>query len=139
MKFAILLYRYDIESGHCLWDHHIPTTAVLNPASASSNPPSIADFLPWVALETAHFRCIYLTRTGTLLYLSGLHNNILVDEEGLRTGRLAVVDYEINGAIKDYTLLRPFNMYEAYVSVINSWNLSYIRDRITGQKHYNQP
>lgn len=139
VKFAILLYRYDIESGHCLAYNYLPTAAVPNPASVSSKPPSIADFLPWLALETAHFRFIYLTRTGTVLYLEGLHSNMLVDEEGLRTGRVALVDYEINGAIKEYALLRPFNMYDAYISVINGWGISFAREGKSGHGHRNQP
>lgn len=53
MKFAILLYNYDIETGHCLLDNYMPSEAILNPAT--TNDPSIEDYLPWADLETADF------------------------------------------------------------------------------------
>lgn len=139
MKFAILLYRYDFISGHCLVDNYMPATVELNPASVSSNPPTVVDFLPWLHLESARFGSIYLTRTGTVLHLGALHNHMLVDERGLRTSRLTLVDYEINGAIKDCALLHPFNMHNAYLGFDNGQNISDVRVKVGGHKLHNQP
>lgn len=67
VKLAILFYRYDIESGHCLpFDNVIPTAAVLNPETTSTC--SVEDFLPWYCLENAEFPTIQMTRPGTVLY-----------------------------------------------------------------------
>lgn len=65
--------------------------------------------------ETANFRGIYLTHTGTVLYLGNSGPYMLVDEEGLKTGRLTLVEYEINGAVKDSIYIRPFNMQMPYM------------------------
>lgn len=113
VKFAILLYNYDIEAGHCLLDNYIPSEAILNPATTTN--PSVEDYLSWLDLETANFICIYLTRTGTVLNYSYTGPYILVDEEGLRTGRLTMVEYEINGTVKDTLHIRPFNMRMPYI------------------------
>ncbi|KAJ5540167.1 hypothetical protein N7513_008499 [Penicillium frequentans] len=107
VKFAILLYDYDIEAGHCI-DSHIPSEAILNPAT--TNDPSVEDFMPWSDLETANFLSIYLTHTGTVIYLGCLGTYMLVDELGLQTGRLTFVEYEINGTVQESVEIRPFNM-----------------------------
>jgi hypothetical protein len=106
VKFLILLYRYDFWSGHCLDNDYTFSVASLNPATTTTA--SFDDFLPWLYLGSALFSGIYLTRGGTVLYLGQLHNHLLVDEEGLRTGRLAIVDYDINDTVKDLVLRRPF-------------------------------
>ncbi|KAF3398494.1 hypothetical protein F1880_005764 [Penicillium rolfsii] len=41
---------------------------------------------------------------------------MLVDEEGLRTGRLTMVEYEINGTVKDTPHIHPFNMRVPYMN-----------------------
>ncbi|KAJ5793162.1 uncharacterized protein N7503_009140 [Penicillium pulvis] len=107
VKFAILLYDYDIEAGHCI-DSHIPSEANLNPAT--TNDSSVEDFLPWADLETANFLSIYLTHTGTVIYFGCLGIYMLVDELGLQTGRLTFVEYEINGTVQESVEIRPFNM-----------------------------
>ncbi|KAJ5888461.1 hypothetical protein N7495_008502 [Penicillium taxi] len=77
VKFAILSYNYDIETGHILGDNYIPYEAILNPATTTD--PSVEDYLPWRDLETASFLSIYLTHTGTVLYLGNEGPYILVD------------------------------------------------------------
>lgn len=112
VKFAILLYNYDIDTGHCLLDNYMPSEAILNPETTAN--PSIEDFLFWEDLETANFISIYLTHTGTVLNYGYTGPYMLVDEEGLRTGRLTMVEYEINGTVKDTLHIRPFNMRMPY-------------------------
>ncbi|KAJ5443400.1 uncharacterized protein N7458_007272 [Penicillium daleae] len=114
VKFAILLYNYDIETGHCLLDRHIPSEAILNPETTTN--PSVEDFLSYLDLETASFIHIYLTHTGTVLNIRYKGPYMLVDEEGLRTGRLTMVEYEINGTVKDTLHIRPFNMRMPYIN-----------------------
>ncbi|KAJ5924579.1 hypothetical protein N7466_008766 [Penicillium verhagenii] len=114
VKFAIMLYDYDIETGHCLLDNYMPSkAATLNPATIATNS-SIEAYLPWKNLETANF--LNLTQNGTVLYLRGNNGpHMLVDEEGLKTGRLSMVKYEINGTVEEALQIRPFNMRWPYL------------------------
>ncbi|KAL4941131.1 hypothetical protein BDV06DRAFT_223424 [Aspergillus oleicola] len=48
-KFAILMYRFDPEAGHCLQDSYMREVASLNPASDTTN--SFGGFLRWFDLE----------------------------------------------------------------------------------------
>lgn len=138
VKFLILLYWYDHESGHCLDNDHTFSVAFLNPATTTTA--SVDDVLPWLYLESALFSGIYLTRGGTVLYLGQLHYHLLVDEEGLRTGRLAIVDYNIDGTVKDVVLRRPFNMYQPYLNLfVNSLSISDVVQGLGGAKFHNQP
>ncbi|KAJ6103223.1 hypothetical protein N7486_005650 [Penicillium sp. IBT 16267x] len=137
VKFAILLYNYDIETGHCLLDNYIPLEAILNPATTTD--PSIEDFPSWQDLETANFSSIYLTHTGTVLYLGYAGPYMLVDEEGLRNGRLTMVEYEINGAVNDAIHIRPFNMRMPYISASEMMGLNNIRHVQGGYRHQNLP
>jgi hypothetical protein len=86
----------------------MPEAALLNPASHFTN--SFENFLSWSDLETADFRSIYLTRSGTAVYNGFLGPFLLVDEEGLRTGRLSLVQFAQNGKVEDFIPVRPFNM-----------------------------
>jgi hypothetical protein len=139
VKFAILLYDYDIEAGHCI-DSHIPSEAILNPAT--TNDPSVEDFLPWADLETANFLSIYLTHTGTVIYFGQLGTYILVDELGLQTGRLTFVQYEINGTVQESVEIRPFNMKSPNLRAHHSGSRGRpedIRCVDGGYRHQNQP
>lgn len=138
VKLAILLYRYGVEAGHCLGDNYIPTAAVLNPATAHTS--SLENFIPWYYLEPAWFGQIYLTRAGTVVYLGRLHHFVLVDEEGLRTGRITLVDFKINGIVGDSVLRRPFNMREVYIDIChNGQGISDVREGLGGGNFHNQP
>ncbi|EEA19152.1 hypothetical protein PMAA_014130 [Talaromyces marneffei ATCC 18224] len=97
VKFVILLYNYDIETGHCLLGNHMPSEAIFNPATTTDF--SVENFLPWHDLETANFRGPYM----------------LADEHGLKTGRLTLVEYEMNGTVKESLHIRPFNMQMPYL------------------------
>ncbi|KAL2827335.1 hypothetical protein BDW59DRAFT_171364 [Aspergillus cavernicola] len=66
VEFAVLMYRFDPEAGHCLEDSNMPELAPLNPASHITN--RFKDCLPWSDLETADFRSIFLTRSGVVAY-----------------------------------------------------------------------
>jgi hypothetical protein len=118
VKFLILFYRYDFGSGHCLDNDYTFSVTSLNPATTTTV--SFDDFLPWLYLEPALFSGIYLTRGGTVLYLGQLHNHLLVDEEGLRTGRLAIVDYDIYGTVNDLVLRRLFNMHQPHQNLFHN-------------------
>lgn len=140
VKLAILFYRYDIESRHCLpFDNAIPTAAVLNPETTSTC--SVEDFLPWYCLENAHFQTIQMTRTGTVLYRFHERYFMIVDEEGLKTGRFAVVELNSDGTIKDLVPLRPFNMYHFAndLFLLGRAGVQEIRERSGGHGHQNQP
>lgn len=140
VKLAILFYRYDIESGHCLpFDNVTPTAAVLNPET--TNTCSAEDFLPWYCLENAYFPNIKMTRTGTVLYRPHERYFMIVDEEGLKTGRFAVVEFNIDGTIKDSVPLRPFNMYHFAKDLFlhGRADVQQIRERPGGHGHQNQP
>lgn len=116
----------------------MPSEAVLNPGTTNS--PTLKDFLPWIYLETADFRAIYLTHTGTVLCLGYAGPFMLVDEEGLKTGRFTMVDYENNGSVKDSILVRPFNMRMPYMSAsVLGKRLPDIRHVEGGFRHQNAP
>jgi hypothetical protein len=135
VKFVILLYNYDIETGHCLDDNHLPSEAISNPAPTTN--PSVEDYLHWEYLETASFGDIYLTHTGTVLYLGNLGPYMLVDERGLQSGRLTEVEYEINGTVKESVEIRPFNMEMPYSRISNAFHG--IRNTEGAHRHENQP
>ncbi|KAJ5918691.1 hypothetical protein N7454_009835 [Penicillium verhagenii] len=139
VKFAIMLYDYDIETGHCLLDNHM-SSATLNPATIATNRASLEDYLPWENLETANFLSIYLTQTGTVLYLGNNGPYLLVDEDGLKTGRLSMVKYETNGAVEQALQIRPFNMRWPYLyqSQITQ-NLDTISNVQGSYRHQNPP
>lgn len=40
---------------------------------------------------------------------------MLVDEQGLKTGRLTLVEYEINGTVKGSIHIRPFDIRIPYL------------------------
>ncbi|KAL5335953.1 hypothetical protein BJX70DRAFT_401142 [Aspergillus crustosus] len=115
MKFAILLYRFDLETAHCLEDSQMPETVLLNPASQSIN--NFEDFVTWAYLETADFRSIYLTRSGAVVYDGFIGPFLLVDEEGLRTGRLSLVEFAKSGSIRDSMLVCPFIMFFPFLDL----------------------
>lgn len=115
----------------------MPSEAILNPATASD--PSIEHYMSWQDLETANFRSNYLTHAGTVLYLGHEGPYMLVDEEGLRTGRLTMVEYEINGSVKDAIHIRPFNMQMPYLKAFELGSLGDIRHVHGGYRHQNPP
>lgn len=140
VKFVILLYRFDIEAGHCFpFSGPIPTTAVLNPGT--SNACSVEDFLPWLYLETASFPHFHLTRTGTVLYLNNENNLMIVDEEGLKTGRFTMAKFGIDGNIEDSILLRPFNTEQVVMDLFEHGkrDLEELRESDGGRRYQNQP
>ncbi|KAJ5131222.1 uncharacterized protein N7515_007261 [Penicillium bovifimosum] len=135
VKLAILFYNYEMVTGHCLDDNYMPSEAILNPEITTN--PSIEDFLSWKYLETANFLIIGLTHTGTVLNI-GCHPYVLVDEEGLRTGRLTLVNYDVNGTVKESLHIRPFNMRRPYSHAMMDFDK--ILDRVDGAyTHQNLP
>ncbi|KAL2813963.1 hypothetical protein BJX63DRAFT_206234 [Aspergillus granulosus] len=138
IKFSILLYRFDPETGHCLDDSYMPQVAPLNPASPLTN--SFEDFLPWSDLETADFRSVYLTRSGCVVYNGFLGPYLLIDEEGLKSGRLSLVQFRQNGTIEDVVQICPFNIRLPYVDLtVHMKELQEIRNCEGGRRHQNVP
>ncbi|OOQ89527.1 hypothetical protein PEBR_07911 [Penicillium brasilianum] len=82
VKFVILLYNYDIETGHCLLNASMPSEAFLVPETSTD--PSVENYLPWEDLETAQFGSIFLTQIGTMLYCGYNGPYMLVDALGLQ-------------------------------------------------------
>jgi len=115
----------------------MPSEAILNPATTTD--PSIEDFPSCQDLETANFISIYLTHTGTVLYLGYPDPYMLVDEQGLRNGRLTMVEYEINGAVRDPVHISPFNMRMPYINASERMGLDHIRHVQGGYRHQNTP
>lgn len=65
---------------------------------------------------------------------------MLVNEEGLKTGSLTMVEYENNGSVKDSILVRPFNMRMPYMSVsVLGKRSPDIRHVEGGFRHQNTP
>ncbi|RHZ56603.1 uncharacterized protein CDV56_107382 [Aspergillus thermomutatus] len=140
VKFIILLYRYDMEVGHCLESTYMPSEAVVNPVTTSTGTLSIEDFPAWLNLEVALFGSVYLTRTGTVIYLGNPGPYALVDEDGLQTGRLALTVFTNTGAIEDSVLIRPFNMQEPHMrySTLGK-GLDDVKHSKGGYRHQNPP
>ncbi|KAJ5760194.1 hypothetical protein N7520_007350 [Penicillium odoratum] len=137
VKFAILSYNYDIETGHILGNNYIPYEAILNPAITTD--PPVEDYLPWRDLETASFLTIYLTHTGTLLYLENEGPYMLVDELGLQSGRLKIIDYEVDGSVSSVEI-RPFNMKMPYLYAFVNWkSFDVIKHTYGAYRHQNTP
>lgn len=139
VKFVILLYRYGIEAGHCLDMDYEHSEIVFNPAT-TTNGSLIEDFPAWNDLEAALFGSIYLTRTGTVLYLGHNGPYMLVDEDGLKTGRLALTVFTCNGEFEESLLIRPFNMRTPYLwfSTLGK-GLDDVKHREGGHRHQNPP
>jgi hypothetical protein len=140
VKFAILLYRYDYEAGHCLpIKDPVPNAAVFNPATPNTH--LVQDFLPWYYLESACFGDIYLNKTGSVLYEQNTKHFMIVDQEGLKTGRLTLVEFALNGSIKHSTLIRPFNMFPLSLDLFVNGRAGVLeaKERSGGRAHQNTP
>lgn len=110
LKFQIMLYRLDGEYGHVLGPSESTVIVEQNPATARPEGLNKTDFMSWQFLEPADFSSLSMTKSGEVRFLKGRFTNFLVDQHGLETGRLALLDFEPNGQIEVELLLRPFNM-----------------------------
>ncbi|KAJ5501494.1 hypothetical protein N7453_006311 [Penicillium expansum] len=140
VKLAILFYRYDYEAGHCLpIMNPIPNMAVPNPATPNTH--SVPDFLPWYYLESACFGDIYLTKMGSVLYEKNTRHFMIVDEEGLKTARLTLVEFALNGDIRHSTLIRPFNMFPLSLDLFVNGRVGVLeaKERSGGRAYQNTP
>lgn len=103
------------EVDRYLGGNHEPSIAVPNPATTPvPGSFSITDLLSWAFLETADFQFISITRSGVLFH-GWLHDWYAVDQGGLETGRLAVVEFKVNEEITNSILRRPYNMFPMYL------------------------
>jgi hypothetical protein len=132
LKFQIMLYRLNGEYGHILADE----TAVIveqNPATAHPDGLNKTDFMSWRYLEPADFTSMSMTKSGEVRFLKGRFTNFLVDQHGLETGRVALLDFEPNGHIEVELLLRPFNMNPPIQFIYGlGWSIDRVKFENTG-------
>ncbi|GIJ83732.1 hypothetical protein Asppvi_002562 [Aspergillus pseudoviridinutans] len=68
-------------------------------------------------LEQADFRAIQMKRDGTA-FLSKTGIWSVIDQSGLDTGRIAVVDFKPNGQVANLIRLRPWHLSELLLLLI---------------------
>lgn len=105
-----MLYRLHGKYGHVLGPSESTVIVEQNPATPRPEGLNKTDLMSWQFLEPADFSSLSMTKSGEVRFLKGRFTNFLVDQHGLETGRLALLDFEPNGQIEVELLLRPFNM-----------------------------
>ncbi|RHZ57673.1 uncharacterized protein CDV56_104573 [Aspergillus thermomutatus] len=156
LKFLILLYvhqdewndvhPFDLAGAGQAPGCHIPTLITPNPSttglSAHGDSLGLADVLPALFLETADFHAISMTRTGTVVFATWAgYSWFVIDQTGLDTGRMALVEYSSSGGIKASTLRRPWNMGQvmSFGQILGRSVSELAQSSIGGHEHYNQP
>lgn len=156
LKFLILLYvhqdewngvhPFDLAGAGQAPGCHIPAFVVANPSttglSAQGDSLSLAHVLPALFLETADFHVISMTRSGTVVFTNWAgYPWFAIDQMGLETGRLALVEYTSSGDIKASTLRRPWNMGQvmSFGQILGRSVSELAQSGIGGHEHYNQP
>lgn len=99
LKIQIMLYRLDGDYGHIMHDSN-PVVAEQNPATARPEGLHKTEFMSWKYLETADFDSLTMTRSGMVRFLRGCWRQFVVDQHGLETGLLSLVDFFPNGQIE---------------------------------------
>jgi hypothetical protein len=136
-----MLYRLDGEYGHIMSPNDHVVVAEQNPATARPKGLHKTDFMSWKYLETADFQALTMTRSGMVRFLRGLWAGFVVDQDGLETGLLSLVDFLPNGQIEEEMFRRPFNL----ISVMNfmyglGWNVGRLKsEHIGGPDWANEP
>lgn len=90
-------------------------------------------------LEQADFRAIQMKRDRTAFFSkTGIW--FVIDQSGLDTGRISVVDFKPNGAVANLTHLRPWHLTGLVIlSEGLGWPLRAIIDENRVPQAYNQP
>ncbi|GIK03451.1 hypothetical protein Aspvir_007522 [Aspergillus viridinutans] len=104
--------------------------------------PRVSHVLPALFLETADFNVISMTRSGTVVFANGAgYTWFVIDQTGLETGRMALVEYASNGDIKASTLRRPWNMEQvmSFGQILGRSVSELAQSGIGGHEGYNQP
>jgi hypothetical protein len=90
-------------------------------------------------LEQADFRAIQMKRDGTAFF-SNTGTWFVIDQSGLDTGRIAVVDFKPNGQVANLIRLRPWNLPGLLLLLQGlGWPLSAVIDENRCPQAYNQP
>lgn len=120
LKILILLYNHENNSmshpmGHYGdWDSsHIPAI-IVDPSSTVAGDPSFNSYRNLLInyyLHPADFRALSMTLSGTVIFPKvSPREFIVIDQESLNEGRLAMMNFMSNGKLKSYALLRPWRM-----------------------------
>lgn len=156
LKFLILLYvhqddwngvhPFDLAGAGRAPGCHIPAFVAANLSttglSAQGDSLSLAHVLPALFLEAANFHVISMTRSGTVVFANCAgYPWFVIDQTGLETGRLALVEYTSSGDIKASTLRRPCNMGQvmSFGQILGRSVSELAQSSIGGHEHYNQP
>lgn len=141
LKFQILLYRLDGDYGHIMNPGDSIVIAEQNPSTARPEGLQKADYLSWQILEPANFQHLTMTKCGMVRFPGGLRTNFLVDQDGLETGRLTLVNFKPNGQIDVEMLRRPFNMISVMTYIYGlGWSVDRLKfENIGGGDWANEP
>ena len=100
------------------------------------------DLLAALYLQGADFRMVSMARTGTVLF-HNLSNRLwlVIDQAGLDTGRLMLLQFQPNGQSLLSTLRRPFNLGDViafhYGQALGLEDI--VEKDIGGPEHMNEP
>nr|XP_003188875.1 hypothetical protein ANI_1_2096104 [Aspergillus niger CBS 513.88] len=113
VKLLILLYTSIHHGGMSHPMGHEPDPYPQIPAVFPDHtrcPPTPEALIPQYCLESADFRYLSMTHTGTVLF-PGFFNTIfiVIDQEALNTGQLILLELRPNGQIEDCTRIRPWH------------------------------
>lgn len=127
-----MLYRLDGEYGHLFPDESV-VIVEQNPASARPDGLNKTEFMSWQFLEPANFSSLTMTKSGKARFLKGRFTRFLVDQHGLETGRVALLDFEPSGQIEVELLLRPFNLITPIQFIYGlGWSVERLKFENTG-------
>ncbi|KAL4869571.1 hypothetical protein BDV12DRAFT_196198 [Aspergillus spectabilis] len=95
--------------------------------------------LSHISIHTQRLQVIQL-RTSLFLHLGYQGPYLLVDEDGLQTGLLTVVNFKNSGSVQETLLVRPFNMREPYNWLMTlGKGIEEVSSRDGERRHQNQP
>jgi hypothetical protein len=145
IKILILCYLSAQELGENLSRHPFRGAGSDNPPNPQlptllSPPLPVLDYsLSSMFLEQADFRAIQMKRDGTAFF-SNTGTWFVIDQSGLDTGRIAVVDFKPNGQVANLIRLRPWNLPGLLLLLQGlGWPLSAVIDENRCPQAYNQP
>jgi hypothetical protein len=74
-----------------------------------------------------------MTRAGTIVFPKvNLREFIVIDQESLNEGRLALMKFKFNGQLENYALLRPMPMGKAMLHLhLEGWS---VREVLNGEE-----
>ncbi|GAM35787.1 hypothetical protein TCE0_017f04381 [Talaromyces pinophilus] len=135
LKVLILLYNHENRSldhpmaHYTNWDPcHIPAIIVDPSFTDTADDPSFSSYRNLLInyyLHPADFRAVSMTRAGTIVFPKvNLREFIVIDQESLNEGRLAVMNFKFNGQLENYALLRPIPMGKAMLHLyLEGWSV----------------